>query len=130
MARTDLPALDGTGAFEGELAVDRILARREDWSLALVRTLGEDPKGARLAGTLNGADAGDRIGVRASWSRHPKYGATLNAIAVERLGVDERGAIEEVLRAVRHIGPSKAQELVARYGESAIERIDAGPEAA
>ena len=130
MARGDLPALEGEGTFEGELAVDRILARREDWSLALVRTTGGEPRGARLAGSLGGADAGDRIGVRASWSKHPKYGPTLQAIAVERLGVDERGAIEEVLRAVRHIGPSKAQELVERYGESAITRIDADPEAA
>lgn len=130
MARGDLPALAGQGTFEGELAVDRILARREEWSLALVRTLGADPKGARLAGSLNGADAGDRIGVRASWSAHPKYGPTLNAIAVERLGVDERGAVEEVLRAVRHIGPSKAQELVERFGEKAIAKIDENPEAA
>ncbi|MEN0015361.1 MAG: AAA family ATPase, partial [Solirubrobacteraceae bacterium] len=130
MARGDLPALDGTGTFEGELAVDRILARREDWSLALVRTTDGEPRGARLAGTLGGVDAGDRIGVRASWSRHPKYGPTLNAIAVERLGVDERGAVEEVLRAVRHIGPSKAQELLERYGDKAIARIDDDPEGA
>jgi exodeoxyribonuclease V alpha subunit len=130
MARGDLPALDGSGTFEGELAVDRILARREEWSLALVRTTDGEPRGARLAGSLNGADAGDRIGVRASWSRHPKYGPTLNAIAVKRLGLDERGAVEEVLRAVRHIGPSKAQELLERYGDDAIKKIDADPEAA
>ncbi|MBJ7471147.1 MAG: AAA family ATPase [Solirubrobacteraceae bacterium] len=130
MARGDLPALEGTGTFDGELAVDRILARREEWSLALVRTIDGDPKGARLAGLLNGADAGDRIGVRATWSAHPKYGPTLQAVAVERLGVDERGAVEEVLRAVRHIGPSKASELVERFGEQAIAKIDADPEAA
>ncbi|MDO9354779.1 MAG: AAA family ATPase [Solirubrobacteraceae bacterium] len=130
MARGDLPALEGSGTFKGELAVDRILARREDWSLALVRTTDAEPRGARLSGTLGGVDAGDRIGVRASWSTHPKYGPTLNAIAVERLGVDERGAVEEVLRAVRHIGPGKASELVGRYGDAAIEKIDKDPEAA
>ncbi len=130
MARADLPALEPAGTFEGELAVDRILARREDWSLALVRTTGADPKGARLAGILGGIDAGDRIGVKANWSAHPKYGPTLQAVAVERLGVDERGAIEEVLRAVRHIGPSKAAELTGRFGDGAIRKIDADPEAA
>lgn len=131
MARGDLQALEGTGTFSGELAVDRILARREEWALALVRTVDTaDPKGARLAGTLGQIDAGDRIDVRANWSSHAKYGPTLQAQRVERLGVDERGAVEEVLRAVRHIGPSKASELVERFGDKAISRIDADPEAA
>lgn len=131
MARGDLPALEGTGTFTGELAVDRILARREEWSLALVRTVDTaSPKGARLSGNLGAIDAGDRIDVRANWNSHPKYGPTLQATTVERLGVDERGAVEEVLRAVRHIGPSKASELVERFGDNAIKRIDADPEAA
>ena len=131
MARGDLPALEGTGTFTGELAVDRILARRDEWALALVRTVDTaDPKAARLAGTLGQIDAGDRIDVRANWSSHAKYGPTLQAVNVERLGVDERGAVEEVLRAVRHIGPSKASELVERFGDNAITRIDADPEAA
>lgn len=131
VARGDLPALSGDGVFDGELIVDRILARREDWSLALCRTPGADPKSVRLAGLLGaGVEGGDRIRVRATWNSHPKYGPGLQATAVERLGVDERGAVAEVLRAVRHIGPSKAEALVEKYGEHAIERIDEEPETA
>ncbi|MBO9533910.1 MAG: AAA family ATPase [Solirubrobacteraceae bacterium] len=130
MARGDLPALEGEGTFEGEFAVDRILARRDEWSLALVRTTGEDPRGARLAGQLSGAEAGDRIAVRAAWSRHPKYGPTLQAQQVDRLGIDERGALVDVLRAIRHIGPRYAESLVERFGESTIAKIDDDPEAA
>lgn len=84
----------------------------------------------RLSGSLGTIDPGDRIAVAASWTEHPRYGPQLQAQSVTRLGVDERGAVAEVLRAVRHIGPSKAAELVERYGEQAIQRIDADPEAA
>lgn len=131
MARGDLPALEGEGSFSGELTVDRILARRDEWALALVRTPGPDPRQARLAGTLGQIDAGDRIDVRGSWSRHPRYGATLQAGSVARLGVDERGAIEEVLRAKsqRHIGRRYAELLLEQHGEQAIKAIDADPEA-
>lgn len=130
MARGDLPALEGEGTFEGELAVDRILARRDEWSLALVRTTDGDPRGARLAGQLSGAEAGDRIAVRAAWSRHPKYGPTLQAQQVDRLGIDERGAIVDVLRAIQHIGPRYAEALVERFGDGALAKIDDDPEAA
>jgi len=130
MARGDLPALEGEGTFDGEFAVDRILARRDEWSLALVRTTGEEPRGARLAGQLSGAEAGDRIAVRASWSTHPTYGPTLQAMQVDRLGIDERGAIVDVLRSVQHIGPRYAEALVERFGEATLARIDDDPKAA
>ncbi len=131
MARGDLPALEGEGTFHGELAVDRILARRDEWSLALVRTVDDgEPRGARLAGQLSGAEAGDRIAVRAAWSTHPRYGPTLQAQEVKRLGMDKRGAIVDVLRAIQHIGPRYAEALVERFGEGTIAKIDADPEAA
>lgn len=132
MARGDLPALEGDGPFSGELTVDRVLARREDWMLALVRTPGADPRQGRLAGTLGSIEPGDRIDVRGTWSRHPKYGATLQAGKVERLGVDELGALAEVLRAKsqRHIGHRHAEALLEKYGLDVIAKIDADPEKA
>ncbi len=74
-----------------------------------MRTREGEPHGARLAGALGEIAAGDRIAVTATWSTHPKYGPTLQAGEVERLGVDERGAVIDVLRATRHIGPSYAR---------------------
>ncbi|MEH3052888.1 MAG: AAA family ATPase [Patulibacter minatonensis] len=130
MARGDLPALEGEGTFEGELSVHRILARRDEWALALVRTTGDDPREARLSGQLSGAEAGDRIAVRAAWNVHQRYGPTLNALQVDRLGVDELGAIVDVLRFTRHIGPHYADELVKRLGTGTLAKIDADPDAA
>src|SRR6195952_4569852 len=129
MARNDLPALVGTGEFNGELIVDRILARREDWGLALCRTPGDKPHQARVGGPLGQLDGGDRVQVAGSWQTHPKYGLTLQARSAQRLGVDERGAVVDVLRAVRHVGPRKAEELVDKYGAGdAIATIDKDPE--
>jgi exodeoxyribonuclease V alpha subunit len=106
-----------------------VLSRREEWGLALCRTPGDKPRQARVGGPLSAFDGGDRVQVVGTWQSHPKYGLTLQARKAERLGVDERGAVVDVLRSVRHLGPRKAEELVDKYGvDGVFAEIDKDPQ--
>jgi len=116
--------------FDAEVRVQRLLYKAADESFAVVLVEAPDGDTVTAAGPLAHLAPGTRARVAGCWQEHPKYGHQVQADMGYELDPDEAGGVRKYLLTIRHIGKSRAKRLIARHGDSVIERIDSDPEAA
>ena len=85
---------------------------------------------ATAAGCIPGASQYERLKLFGSWTTHPQYGEQFKAESYE---VIPPSGAEEIYRylasgAIKNIGPSKARDIVEKFGENALGVIENEPE--
>ncbi|MDD2603587.1 MAG: ATP-dependent RecD-like DNA helicase [Desulfobacteraceae bacterium] len=90
----------------------------------------EDGARITIAGHLPGLRAGETIGLRGRWTRHPRYGDQLDVDAFEVLLPADAEGIRAYLNAgaLDGLGPKTADRLVACFGSRTLEILDDAPE--
>ena len=91
----------------------------------------DTPDGAVTAsGCIPGVLRGERIALKGSWVTHPQYGEQFKAEAYETKPPSGAGEIYQYLAsgAISHIGPSKARDIVKKFGSDALHVIENEPE--
>jgi len=82
------------------------------------------------AGTIPGAAEGERLTISGAWTTHPQYGQQLK---VDSFKVKPPSGADEILRylssgIIKNIGPSKARDIVAKFGAESLSVIEHEPE--
>lgn len=84
-----------------------------------------------LVGPLVHLEERERARIRGRWVYDSRYGEQVKVSEAHPLPPSDEDALLSYLRRVRHIGPKRAEVLLARYGPDAIlEKIDVDPPAA
>ena len=83
-----------------------------------------------VTGSIPGVSVGERLTLRGVWTTHPKFGEQLN---VESFEIKPLSDSEDIYRylasgAVKHIGPSKARDIVEKFGGDALHIIENEPD--
>jgi len=83
-----------------------------------------------VAGSLPGVSPGERLTITGSWMTHPQYGEQFKAESFE---VRPPGGADEIFRylasgVIKNIGPSKARDIVEKFGSEALHIIENEPE--
>jgi len=81
-------------------------------------------------GTLPGVSPGEQLILTGSWTTHPSYGEQFKVEAAERRMPSGADAIYAYLSSgvIKNIGPAKARDIVAKFGDRALEIIENEPE--
>jgi len=87
-------------------------------------------KTVTAAGTVPGVSAGERLALVGTWTTHQQYGEQFK---VESFEIKQPGTNEEIYRylssgAIKNIGPSKARDIVKKFGSTALAVIENEPE--
>ena len=82
------------------------------------------------AGTVPGVSPGERLALTGSWMVHPQYGEQFKADSFE---MKPPSGADEIYRylasgAISNIGPSKARDIVRKFGGSALDVIENEPD--
>ncbi|MCL2226581.1 MAG: ATP-dependent RecD-like DNA helicase [Oscillospiraceae bacterium] len=82
------------------------------------------------AGNVPGVSPGERLILSGSWTTHPQYGEQFK---VESFEMRPPSSTDEIFRylvsgAIKNIGPSKAREIVEKFGREALEVIENNPD--
>ncbi len=113
-------------------AVERIRFRADDtgYSVLLVQPDDADFPRVAVVGHLSSIREGERVRFRGSWKDHPRFGRQFHANLAHPLPPTTVEGIEKYLASgiIRHIGPATARRIVERFGESALDILDAHPE--
>ncbi|MBT2509820.1 ATP-dependent RecD-like DNA helicase [Streptomyces sp. ISL-98] len=122
--------LDAPDVVEG--VVDHLLhiSYNERTVLRLTATTGDEESITALGTALFGAQPGESLRLRGSWTHNPQYGRQFRAEQCERtMPADER-AIRFYLASglIRGIGPVLASAIVDTFGEQTLKVIDAEPQ--
>ena len=112
---------------EGEVE-DVIYQNDENGYTVCVLSVGDDP--VTVVGTMPGILVGDVIRVMGEWTSHPTYGKQFKVNMLEKsLPVDEKAMLRYLSsRAVRGVGPTLAQRIVARFGDATFDVIENNPD--
>lgn len=137
-----VPATDGTNvtgmsdapadeSFDEEVTAQRFRYRDDEagWAVLVASSSGEDE--ISLVGPLAHLRQGERARIRGSWVEDPRYGRQVRVSQAEPLDPADPESLAVFLRAVKHIGPRRAERLIAHFGASAALRaIDDDPDRA
>jgi len=82
------------------------------------------------AGSIPGVSPGARVALTGAWSTHPQYGEQFK---VEAFEVKPPSGADEIYRylasgAIKNIGPSKARDIVEKFGGNALDVIENEPD--
>ncbi|MDQ4049689.1 MAG: hypothetical protein M3131_09990, partial [Actinomycetota bacterium] len=116
--------------FDAEVLVRHTLYKAGDESFAVVLIEAPDGDTVAAAGPLAHLAPGARARIAGRWQEHPKYGHQVQADLAYELDPDDAGGVRKYLLTIRHIGRSRAQALIDRYGDAVLEQIDSDPDAA
>ncbi|HHT17329.1 MAG TPA: ATP-dependent RecD-like DNA helicase [Papillibacter sp.] len=109
--------------------VTAIVYQNPDNGYTVLRLDTED--GIKTAvGTLPGVSPGEDLILTGSWTTHPSYGEQFKAEAAERRMPSGADAIYAYLASgvIKNVGPAKARDIVAKFGDKALEIIESEPE--
>src|SRR6476646_8090193 len=87
----------------------------------------ETGEGFALVGPVAHLNPGDRAEVSGEWQTHSRYGRQLRARGALPLDPADREGQVAYLTSLRHIGPARAERLVAEHGEGVLGAIAADP---
>ena len=81
-------------------------------------------------GCMPGISPGEELTLRGKWTTHPSYGEQFKAEWAQRHMPEGAPAIFRYLAtgAIKYIGPSKAREIVDRFGDETLDIIENHPE--
>jgi exodeoxyribonuclease V alpha subunit len=125
----DAPEL-GEDGFDAAVRVRHIRWAAEDGGFAVLSVESADGDDLTVAGPVAHLSEGDRARVVGRWTEHERYGLQVQAEAAYELDPDDAAGALKYLTTIRRIGKRRAKQLVDRYGPTALEQIDADPEAA
>ena len=82
------------------------------------------------AGNIPGVSPGERLALAGSWMVHPQYGEQFK---VESFEIRPPSGADEIYRylasgAIKNIGPSKARDIVEKFGGNALDVIENEPD--
>lgn len=117
--------------------VDRIVFQSADFRFAVARFRldGVDAQGtyddlATIVGELAHLAPGEILRVGGDWERHPRHGRRFRVQWLEQKIPATAAGIERFLGSgiIKGVGPTTAQRIVAHFGETTIDVIEAHPE--
>ncbi len=81
-------------------------------------------------GCMPGISPGEELTLKGKWTTHPSYGEQFKAEWAQRRMPEGAPAIFRYLAtgAIKYIGPSKAREIVDRFGDDTLDIIENHPE--
>lgn len=113
----------------GTFDIRHVIFRSEDASFAVLAAESPTEGGeVVLAGPIGHLDAGQRVSVTATVEEHARYGPQLRVTEALELDPGDRAGALEYLKSIRHIGPSRAKQLLDTHGDAIFEALDANPE--
>jgi exodeoxyribonuclease V alpha subunit len=120
----------GNDGFDAEVRVRHVRWAAEDGGFAVLSVETPDGDDLTVAGPVAHLSEGDRARVVGRWTEHDRYGLQIQAEAAYELDPDDAAGALKYLTTISRIGKRRAQQLVDRYGPTALEQIDADPDAA
>jgi exodeoxyribonuclease V alpha subunit len=124
-----MPNLRDEG-FDAEVRVRHVRWAAPDGGFAVLSVEAPDGDEVTVAGPVAHLSEGDRARVVGRWAEHDRYGPQVQAEAAYELDPDDDAGALKYLTTIRRIGKRRAQQLVERYGPTALEQIDADPDGA
>ena len=121
---------DSDESFDAAVRVRHVRWAAEDGSFAVLSVEAPDGDDVTVAGPVAHLSEGDRARVVGRWTEHDRYGMQVQAEAAYELDPDDAAGALKYLTTIRGIGKRRAKQLVDRYGPTALEQIDADPDAA
>jgi exodeoxyribonuclease V alpha subunit len=114
--------------YSGTIEVLAVIFSAEDDGYAVleVEDTGSGEEFA-LVGPVAHLNAGDRAEVSGDWQTHARYGRQLRARGAVPIDPADREGQVAYLTSLRHIGPARAERLVAEHGETVLQAIAADP---
>jgi len=113
--------------FEGEVTIEFFRFVASDGSFAVVEATLDDGTAMPLAGPLGHLAEDERALVRGAVEHHPRHGLQITVAEAQPLDPTGAEGARRYLRSLPGIGRKRADELVARHGESVFAVIDADP---
>jgi exodeoxyribonuclease V alpha subunit len=83
-----------------------------------------------LVGVLSHLEERERVRIRGVWQEDRKFGLQVKVSLAEPVAPSGDVALRAYLKRVKHIGATRADKLLARYGDGVLETIDDDPQAA
>jgi exodeoxyribonuclease V alpha subunit len=115
-------------SFDDEVTAQRFRYRDEEAGWAVLAATAADGDEITLVGPLAHLRQGERARVMGSWVEDPRYGMQVKVTQAEPLDPDDPESLATFLRAVKHIGPRRAERLIAHFGApNALRAIDDDP---
>ncbi len=115
-------------AFTGTVEVVGVIFAAPDDGYAVLEVQEvESGEGFSLVGPVAHLGEGERAEVSGDWEAHPRFGRQLKARGALPLDPADREGRVAYLTTLRHIGPSRAERLVADHGEGVLGAIAADP---
>jgi exodeoxyribonuclease V alpha subunit len=124
-----MPNLRDEG-FDAEVRVRHVRWAAPDGGFAVLSVEASDGDEVTVAGPVAHLSEGDRARVVGHWAEHDRYGPQVQAEAAYELDPDDAAGALKYLTTISRIGKRRAQQLVERYGPTALEQIDADPDGA
>ncbi len=114
--------------FDDEVTAQRFRYRDEDAGWAVLQASVGDGDEITLVGPLAHLRQGERARILGSWVEDPRYGRQVKVAQAEPLDPADAESLATFLRAVKHIGPKRAERLIAHFGApDTLRAIDDGP---
>ena len=119
----------GSVAFDDEVTVRYVRYANEQSGWAVLDAAGTDGSPVALVGPLVHLEEGERVRVVGDWVNDSRYGRQVKVSEARPLPPQDPAALTGYLRRIKHVGSSRAEQLVARFGaERVLDVIDSDPE--
>src|SRR5829696_3872546 len=83
-----------------------------------------------LVGTLAHLEERERVRVEGTWRHDRRYGPQVRVASAEPVGPSGAAALTAYLRRVKHVGRTRAEQLLRAHGDDVLAAIDLDPQAA
>jgi exodeoxyribonuclease V alpha subunit len=103
-------------SFDDEVRAGRFRYRDEQAGWAVLQAAGADGEELTLVGPLSHVRQGERVRVLGRWVDDPRYGPQVKVTQAEPLDPTDPESLAIFLRSVKHIGPRRAERLIAHFG--------------
>ncbi|WP_320670972.1 SF1B family DNA helicase RecD2 [Patulibacter defluvii] len=110
-----------------ELEVAGVRFRSDDGSFAVVDAMSDSTGHEVLVGPLGHLEPGDRVRATGDRQQHAKHGARFRVRALQSLEPEGDEALARVLRRIPGVGPVAAEQLIERFGDELLARLDDDP---
>jgi exodeoxyribonuclease V alpha subunit len=115
--------------FEGEVAIRRRRFANDQTGFAVIDA-DRDGDEIVLVGVLSHREEREHVRIRGVWQEDKRFGLQVKVSLAEPIAPSGDVALRAYLKRVKHIGASRAERLLDRYGEGVLEAIDRDPQAA
>ena len=115
-------------SFDDEVTVRYVRFANAQTGWAVLDAAGRDGSPVALVGPLVHLEEGERVRIVGDWVDDSRYGRQVKVSEARPLPPEDPAALTGYLRRIKHVGASRAEKLVARFGpERVLDVIDADP---